>query len=116
MLRWDPYGFHKKHVGTRYAERVFLHPVGYAAHVVHSGVSGARNIDAQFFMFDWDRFGFNKKCTGTRYAEPVFLHPVGSAGHVVHFGVPLVRNIHTIFQALVGQVRSQQKARRDTLH
>jgi hypothetical protein len=37
----DWYRFDKKHVGTRYAELVFLHPVGYAGLVVHSGASGA---------------------------------------------------------------------------
>jgi hypothetical protein len=47
MLRWDRYGFDKKRVRTRYGELVFLHLVGSAGHVVHSG---ARNIDALFFM------------------------------------------------------------------
>jgi hypothetical protein len=28
---------------------MFLHPVGSAGHVVHSGVSGLRNVDALFF-------------------------------------------------------------------
>jgi hypothetical protein len=28
---------------------MFLHPVGSADHVVHSGVSGLRNVDALFF-------------------------------------------------------------------
>jgi hypothetical protein len=34
-------GFHKKYVKTRYTELVFLHPVRYAGHVVHSGTFGA---------------------------------------------------------------------------
>jgi hypothetical protein len=28
--------FNKKHAGTHYAELVFLHPVGFVGHVVHS--------------------------------------------------------------------------------
>jgi hypothetical protein len=37
MLRWDRYGFDKKRAGTRYSKLVFLHLVGYAGNVVHSG-------------------------------------------------------------------------------
>jgi hypothetical protein len=85
MLWWAQYGFHKKSTGTRYVELVFLHAMGFACHVVHSGASAAQNIDALFFMLGWARCGFQKKRIGTHYAELVFLHPVGSTSHVVHF-------------------------------
>jgi hypothetical protein len=39
-LVWARCGFRKKCAGTRYAEVLFLHPVGFASHVVHSGASG----------------------------------------------------------------------------
>jgi hypothetical protein len=84
MLGWAECGFHKKGDGTRYAELVFFHPTGSVGHVVHSGASGAQNVDALFFMLKWAWCGFHKKGTGTRYAEHVFLHPVGSTGHVLH--------------------------------
>jgi hypothetical protein len=61
MLRWGRYRLHKKHVGTRYAEPVFLHPVGFTVHVMHSGVSVAQNINALFFILRWDECGFQKK-------------------------------------------------------
>jgi hypothetical protein len=68
MLKRDRYGFDKKHAGTRYAELVFLHPVGYADHVVHSGAFGVQNIDALFFMLRWDRYKFHKNCAGSHTA------------------------------------------------
>jgi hypothetical protein len=40
MLMWDWYGFHKKRIESHYAKLVFLHLVGYARQVVHSGASG----------------------------------------------------------------------------
>jgi hypothetical protein len=60
MLLWDRFDFHKKRVGTSYIELVFLHPVGYAGPVVHSGASGARYIDALFFILVWDRYRFHQ--------------------------------------------------------
>jgi hypothetical protein len=55
--------------------------------MVHSSASGARNVDALFFMLKWDQYGFVKKCVRARYLELVFLRLVGSVGHVVHSGV-----------------------------
>jgi hypothetical protein len=86
MHQWDQYGFDKKRFRTRYAELVFLHPVGSACHVVHSGASGARNDNALFFVLRWDCYGFDKKPFKTRYANLCFLHPEGSTGHIVHSG------------------------------
>jgi hypothetical protein len=40
ILWWDRYGFDKKHTRTRYVKYVFLHPVGSAGYVVHSGRFG----------------------------------------------------------------------------
>jgi hypothetical protein len=56
--------FSKKRTGTHYAEHVFLHPVGYLVHVVHSGASGAGNVEALFFWLGWDRYEYDKKCAG----------------------------------------------------
>jgi hypothetical protein len=87
MLGWERYRFRKKHAGICYAELMFLHSVGFAGHVVHSGASGARNVDTLFFMFGWLYCGFHKIRTSTHYAKLVFLHPLGYVSHVVHSDV-----------------------------
>jgi hypothetical protein len=40
MLGWDQYECQKKCAGTHYAKLIFLHPVGFVGHVVHSVVAG----------------------------------------------------------------------------
>jgi hypothetical protein len=97
ILGWDQYGLHKRRARSRYTKHVFLNLVGYAGHIVHSGVSGARNIDTIFIMLDWDRYRFNKKCVRTSYPKFVFLHPVGSVGHVGYFGSSRMRNVDALF-------------------
>jgi hypothetical protein len=80
ILGWDQCAVDKKCVGTCYAKLVFLHPVGFAGHVVHSGPSGEQNVDAVFFMLEWAWCGFHKKHSGTRYAELVLFASSGICG------------------------------------
>jgi hypothetical protein len=87
MHGWVRYVFNKKGDKIHYIELVFLHPMGFAGHVVHFVASAAQNVNALFFMLGWNRYRFDKKHAMTRYAELVFLHLMGSVGHVMLFDV-----------------------------
>jgi hypothetical protein len=69
-------GFLKNALGHFTPNLCVLQPMGSVSYVVNFGMSGARNVDALFFVLRWDRYGFHKKHVGTRYTELVFLHPV----------------------------------------
>jgi hypothetical protein len=97
MLGWALCRFQKQCVGTCYAELVFFPPVEYVGHVVHSVVSGARNINVLFSSSGGPDAVSRKKCARTCYGELLFLHPVGSAAHVVHSGAFRARNVNTLF-------------------
>jgi hypothetical protein len=94
---------------------IFLHPVGSACLIVHSGASGARNVDALFFLLGWAQCGFHKKCIKIYYTELMFLYLVGFAGHVVDSGAFEHETSTDFFHARIGPVRIRQKAHWDTL-
>jgi hypothetical protein len=92
MPRWDRYGFDKKRFRACYAKLVFLHPVGYAGHVVLSDAFMSQNDDTLFFLPGWDQYRLHKSTH-----EHVFFHPAGSVAHVVHSGASGPRNVETLF-------------------
>jgi hypothetical protein len=63
---------------------MFLHPLGSVGHILHSGASGAQNVNIVFFILVWAQCGFDKKHDETRYSEPMFFNLVGSTVHIVH--------------------------------
>jgi hypothetical protein len=67
---------------------MFLHQVGSACHVVHSGATKPQNIYTLFFILGWAQCGFHKMSVGTYHTELVFLHQVISASHVEHSDAP----------------------------
>jgi hypothetical protein len=100
----DQYGFDKKHIGTRYTELVFLHPVGSVGHVVHSSASEARNGDALFLMLGWDRYGFDKKMPSHVTLNCVFTFGGICRSRSAFQCFRGVKHRHGIFHARVGHV------------
>jgi hypothetical protein len=66
-------------------------------HVVRSGASRKRNVDAPFFVLGCAWYRFHKKHAWVRYTDVVFLHPVGSTDDVVCPAASEPRNVYAQF-------------------
>jgi hypothetical protein len=95
---------------------VGLHPVVYAGHVVHSGASEARNVDALFLMLVWDWCKFNKNARGHVMPNLCFASSRIYASRCALRCVRGVKRRSTIFLARVGPVHILEKAHRDVGH
>jgi hypothetical protein len=105
MLGWDRYGFKKICIGTRYAEQVFLHPVGSTSHVVQSGASGAQNIDTLFFILGWDCTHLTKGVSGHVMPNLCFASGGICGSRNAIRCIQGVKHRHTIFHARVGPMQ-----------
>jgi hypothetical protein len=84
--------------------------------VLHSGVFGARNIDALFVIVGWDRYGLHIKRIGTCYTELVFLHPLQCTGLIVHSDASGARNVNALFFLLWWDRYRFHKKKRGRIH
>jgi hypothetical protein len=71
--------------------------MGFAGHVVHSGVSRARNSDALFSCSVGTGTDSTRIAMGHVTSNLCFLHLVGSVGHVVHSGAFRARKVDALF-------------------
>jgi hypothetical protein len=114
--RVGQYGFHKRRQWTRYAEHVFLHPVGSACYVMHSGAFRAQNVNALFFMFGWARCGYKKRVLGHVMSNLCLCIRWDMRSHSTLWCVRSMKHQRTIFHARVGLVWIPQKACQEMLH
>jgi hypothetical protein len=90
-----------------------MHPVGTACHVVHSG---ARNVEALFFMLGWAWYAFHKKARQDTLCRTSIFALGGICRSCSAFqSFRGVNHRFTIVHARVGQVRIPEKVRRDML-
>jgi hypothetical protein len=76
---------------------VFLHPVGFVAHVACSGAAGMQNVVAPYFMLMCTRCLSHEKHTRTHYTELLFLHTLQSTGHIVNSNAFRAPNMDKLF-------------------
>jgi hypothetical protein len=70
-------------------------------HIVLSGSSGARNVDAFFLCLGGPSVDPYKSTEGKRRVKVVLLHSVGSADDIVLSGASGAQNIDTTFFKLM---------------
>jgi hypothetical protein len=115
MLWWTQGSFLKNHVGTSYAEVVFLHPVRSACHVVHFSVFEVPNLDALFFMLMWSRCDLHTERWDTLHGICVFASGGICRPRSVFRCVWGAKRRCNIFHGQVNPTRFPLKALQDTL-
>jgi hypothetical protein len=103
------YRLHKKRVGTRYTELVFLHPVGSMCHIVNSGASGRKMSLHYFSCSGGTDTDLKKACRDTLRQTCVFASGGICGSRSAFRCIEGAKRRHTIFQARVGRVWIPQK-------
>jgi hypothetical protein len=97
MPKWAQCGFHKKHVGTRYAKLVFLHSMGSTCHVMHSLCPGRENLVHYFSCSCGLGTDSIKSVLGHVTPNFCFFCTLWDLRDIVHSGVFGSQNIDALF-------------------
>jgi hypothetical protein len=118
MLRWDPYGFHKKHVRTRYTELVVFCIRWDVRVMLYISVCPGCETSSHYFSYSGRPGAVSIKSAPGHVMPKLCFFASGEicGSRSAFWCVWAVKHRSTIFHARVVPVQIQQKMHWDRLH